>query len=197
MSDVLNTIGEGLRFAFQMAWEVWWALILGFLLSGIVQAWFTRGQMERVLGGRGLRATVKATGLGAVSSSCSYAAIAIAKSIFQKGAGLPAAVAFMFASTNLVFELGIVLWIFLGAEFTAAEFAGGLLLIVLMWGAIHLFVSEHEEERARAHAQEADTGHTHAIAAGHGSWREKVASMQAWSDVAHNFRGDWQMSGRR
>ena len=97
-----------------MAWEVWWALILGFALSGIVQAWVTRGQMEGLLGGRGLGATFKATGLGAASSSCSYAAIAIAKSTFQKGAGLPAAVAFMFASTNLVFEIGIVLWVFSG-----------------------------------------------------------------------------------
>jgi uncharacterized protein len=193
VGDVLSTIGDGLRFAFQMAWEVWWALILGFLLSGIVQAWFTRGQMERVLGGRGLGATLKATGLGAASSSCSYAAIAIAKSVFQKGAGLPAAVAFMFASTNLVFELGIVLWIFLGPEFTAAEFAGGLLLILLMWAAVHLFISRPEEEAAREHAEEADTGHQHTISAAERPWREKLTSVQAWSDVAHNFRGDWQM----
>src|SRR5215210_79756 len=159
MGDVLQIVGDGLHFSFQMAWEVWWALILGFLLSGIVQAWFTRGQMERVLGGRDLGATLKATGLGAASSSCSYAALAIAKSVFQKGAGLPAAVAFMFASTNLVFELGIVLWIFLGPEFTAAEFVGGLLLILLMWVGVRVFVSAREEEQARAHAQEADTGH--------------------------------------
>jgi uncharacterized protein len=193
VSDVLGTIGDGLSFAFQMAWEVWWALILGFLLSGIVQAWFTRGQMERVLGGRGLAATLKATGLGAASSSCSYAAIAIAKSIFQKGAGLPAVLAFMFASTNLVFELGIVLWIFLGPEFTAAEFAGGFLLIVLMWGAVHLVVLRDEEEGAREHAREADTGHQHTISAGERSWRDKLTSAEAWSEVAHNFRGDWQM----
>lgn len=132
---MIATIGDGLGNAFQMAWEVWWALILGFALSGIVQAWISHEQMERVLGGRGLAATLKASGLGAASSSCSYAAIAIAKSIFAKGAGLPAAVAFMFASTNLVFELGIVLWIFLGPEFTAAEFLGGFLLILLMWAA--------------------------------------------------------------
>src|SRR5215216_7274363 len=147
MSDVLDTLGDALGNAFQMAWEVWWALIVGFLLSGIVQAWVTRGQMERVLGGRGLAATLRATGLGAASSSCSYAAIAIAKSTFQKGAGLPAALAFMFASTNLVFELGIVLWIFLGPAFTAAEFLGGLLLILLIWVAVHAFVSRDEEER--------------------------------------------------
>jgi uncharacterized membrane protein YraQ (UPF0718 family)/YHS domain-containing protein len=193
MGDVLSTIGDALGNGFQMAWEVWWALILGFMLSGIVQAWVTRGQMESVLGGRGFAATLKGTGLGAASSSCSYAAIAIAKSAFQKGAGLPAALAFMFASTNLVFELGIVLWIFLGPEFTAAEFLGGFVLILLMWGAVRAFVPAREEEDARTHAQEADTGHLHTIALRAQTWRERVTSLQAWSDVAHNFRGDWQM----
>jgi uncharacterized membrane protein YraQ (UPF0718 family)/YHS domain-containing protein len=189
----LTTIADGLGNAFQMAWEVWWALVLGFALSGIVQAWVSHERLERVMGGRGLGATLRATGLGAASSSCSYAAIAIAKSTFQKGAGLPAALAFMVASTNLVFEIGIVLWIFLGPEFTAAEFAGGLVLIVLMWAAVRLFVSRREEEQAREHAREADTGHTHAMASGRRTLREQVTSVQAWSDVAHNFRGDWQM----
>jgi uncharacterized membrane protein YraQ (UPF0718 family)/YHS domain-containing protein len=193
VGDVLATLGDGLSFAFQMAWEVWWALILGFLLSGVVQAWFTVGQMERVLGGRGMAATLRATGLGAASSSCSYAAIAIAKSVFQKGAGLPAAIAFMFASTNLVFELGIVIWIFLGPVFTAAEFAGGFALILLMWAAVHMFISGREEDAAREHAREAQTGHQHAVATRRRSWAEKLTSLRAWSDVAHNFRGDWQM----
>ncbi len=193
MNDILSTIGDGLGNAFQMAWEVWWALILGFALSGVVQAWIGHEQMERVLGGRGLGATLKASGLGAASSSCSYAAIAIAKSIFQKGAGLPAALGFMFASTNLVFELGIVLWIFLGPEFTAAEFLGGFLLILLMWAAVRALVSPREEEAAREHAQAADTGHQHAMASGRHTLGERLASEQAWSDVAHNFRGDWQM----
>lgn len=193
VSDLLRVGGDGLWNAFQMAWEVWWALILGFAVSGVVQAWVTRGQMERVLGGRGLAATMRATGLGAASSSCSYAAVAIAKSTFQKGAGLPAALAFMFASTNLVFELGIVLWIFLGPVFTAAEFVGGLVLILLMWGLVRLSVSRSEEERTREHASAAQTGHQHAIASGARSFRERLTSAQAWSDVAHNFRGDWQM----
>jgi uncharacterized membrane protein YraQ (UPF0718 family)/YHS domain-containing protein len=193
VSEVLETIGDGLGNAFQMAWEVWWALILGFALSGVVQAWVTRPQMERLMGGRGLAATLRATGLGAASSSCSYAAIAIAKSSFQKGAGLPAALAFMFASTNLVFELGIVLWIFLGPAFTAAEFAGGLVLILLMWMGVRLLVSQHEETRARDHARAAQTGHQHATASGRRPLRENVTSTEAWSDVAHNFRADWQM----
>ena len=100
---------EGLWNAFQMAWEVWWALVLGFLLSGIVQAWVPRGRIESSLGGEGARQIGLATALGAASSSCSYAAIAIAKSLFQKGASLGTALAFQFASTNLVFELGIVI----------------------------------------------------------------------------------------
>jgi uncharacterized membrane protein YraQ (UPF0718 family)/YHS domain-containing protein len=193
MSGLLGDIGDGLGNAFQMAWEVWWALILGFALSGIVQAWVSHSSMERVLGGRSLKATLKATGLGAASSSCSYAAVAIAKSTFQKGAGLPAAIAFMFASTNLVFELGIVLWIFLGPAFTAAEFAGGFLLVLLMWAAVRLFVSHAQEDQAREHAQEADTGHAHAMASGQRTLRQQLTSIRAWSDVAHNFRGDWQM----
>jgi uncharacterized protein len=193
MSEVLSTIADGLGNAFQMAWEVWWALILGFLLSGIVQAWVGHESMERVLGGRGLGPTLRATGLGAASSSCSYAAIAIAKSLFQKGAGLPAALAFMFASTNLVFELGIVLWIFLGPVFTAAEFVGGFVLILLMWAAIRLLVSRREEERVREHAQTAASGHQHVSSGGARSLRERLGSVQAWSDVAHNFRSDWRM----
>jgi uncharacterized membrane protein YraQ (UPF0718 family)/YHS domain-containing protein len=193
LTDVLETLADGLGNAFQMAWEVWWALVLGFLLSGIVQAWISRERTESVLGGRGIGATLRATGLGAASSSCSYAAIAIAKSLFQKGAGLPAALAFMFASTNLVFELGIVLWIFLGPAFTAAEFVGGLLLIVLMWGGVRLFVSRTREETAREHAQEAQTGHQHMSASARRPWSERLRSVESWSEVAHNFAGDWQM----
>ena len=110
-----------------------------------------------------------------------------------EGAGLPAALAFMFASTNLVFELGIVLWVFLGPAFTAAEFVGGFVLILLMWAGVRAFVSRDEENAARAHAQEADTSHVHAMVSAERPWLERITSVQAWSDVAHNFRGDWQM----
>jgi uncharacterized protein len=186
---VLDQIGQGLWNAFQMAWEVWWALVLGFLLSGIVQAWVPRTQMARVLGGRGPRELVLATGLGAASSSCSYAAVAIAKSAFQKGASLAAAMAFQFASTNLVFEIGIVIWVFIGWQFTAAEFAGGLILILLMWVAVVLLVSRQEEEQARQHALAAETGHLHLHSVG----RISVLSVAAWQDVARNFMHDWKM----
>jgi uncharacterized membrane protein YraQ (UPF0718 family)/YHS domain-containing protein len=186
--EIFDQVAQGLWNAFQMAWEVWWALVLGFLLSGIVQAWVPREPLERALGDRGPRALVLSTALGAASSSCSYAAVAIAKSLFQKGASLASAMVFQFASTNLVFEIGIVIWIFLGWQFTLAEFAGGLVLIVLMWIGVRLLVSPREEERARSHAQAADSGHVHPSAGG-----SRIFSLQGWSDVAHNFRGDWAM----
>src|SRR5437879_9565595 len=127
---------DGLLHAARMAWEVWWALVLGFALSGVVQAWVPRARLERTLGGRGLREVSFATALGAASSSCSYAAIAIAKSLFQKGASLVSAMTLQFASTNLVFELGLVVWVLLGWQFTLAELVGGIVLILLMWAAL-------------------------------------------------------------
>jgi uncharacterized membrane protein YraQ (UPF0718 family)/YHS domain-containing protein len=192
--DALELIGQGFWNAFRMAWEVWWALVLGFLLSGIVQAWIPRERLERALGGRGPRSVALATGLGAASSSCSYAAVAIGKSLFQKGASFTAAMVFQFASTNLVFEIGIVLWIFLGWEFTLAEFLGGLFLIAFMWAGLRWLISRQVEDEAREHAIAAETGHEHHAAGSEGlTWRQRLTSVDAWSDVAHNFRGDWQM----
>ena len=190
---VLENIGDALWFAVQMAWEVWWALVLGFLLSGIVQAWVPRSRMEGALGGRGPRSVALATGLGAASSSCSYAATAIARSMFQKGASFATAMVFQFASTNLVFEIGIVLWIFIGWQFTLAEFVGGIFLIALMWLGVRLFITRKLEDEARVHAASAAAGHQHTSAASARSWRQRFASLEAWSDVAHNFRGDWEM----
>ena len=194
MSRLITGIGQGFENAFFMAYEVWWALVLGFAVSAIVQAWVPRAAIERRLAGEGAREAAWATGLGAASSSCSYAAIAIAKSLFQKGASARAALAFQFASTNLVWELGLVLWVLIGWRFALAEFAGGIVLIAIMWLLTRLFVSERAEDAARRHAQTADTGHEHHMAASDEiSWRARLKSSEAWSDVAHNFRGDWQM----
>ena len=194
MTEVLNTIGEGLKQSFLMAYAVWWALVLGFAISAIVQAWVPRERIERSLSGEGFRPIAIATGLGAASSSCSYAAIAIAKSLFQKGASAVTALAFQFASTNLVWELGLVLWVLLGWQFTLAEYIGGVVMIVLMAAMLRLFVSPRLEEYARKHAQDADSGHQHHMAGEESmTWRQRIGSSSAWSDVAHNFRGDWQM----
>jgi uncharacterized membrane protein YraQ (UPF0718 family)/YHS domain-containing protein len=184
---------DGLKDAALMAYEVWWALVLGFFISAVVQAWVPRERIESALAGSGWRPIARATGLGAASSSCSYAAIAIAKSLFQKGASAASALAFQFASTNLVWELGLVLWVLIGWQFTLAEYLGGLMMIGLMWALLRLFVSREAEASARRHAQQADAGHQHHSAGSELSWRERLTSSAAWSDVAHNFRGDWQM----
>jgi hypothetical protein len=190
---VLTTIGNGFKDAFLMAWAVWWALVLGFVISAIVQAWVPRERIQNALGASGLRPVALATGLGAASSSCSYAAIAIAKSLFQKGASAASALAFQFSSTNLVFELGIVMWVLIGWQFTLAEFIGGLVLIAIMTLLLRLFVSKSLEEQARAHAREADSGHEHHGGSGRMTIRERLTSLRAWSDVAQNFRNDWSM----
>jgi len=189
----LSKIGDGLSNAFLMAWEVWWALVVGFAISAIVQAWVPRTRIEHSLSGDGARPVGLATLLGAASSSCSYAAIAIAKSLFQKGASAAAALAFQFASTNLVWELGLVLWVLIGWQFALAEYVGGAVMIVLMWALLRLFVSPRLEEQAREHALHADAGHQHPTAATEMGWRERLTSRDAWTDVAHNFRHDWQM----
>jgi uncharacterized membrane protein YraQ (UPF0718 family)/YHS domain-containing protein len=189
----LDAISDGLGNAFLMAWAVWWALVFGFAISAIVQAWVPRERIQRALGGSGVRPVALATGLGAASSSCSYAAIAIAKSLFQKGASAASALAFQFASTNLVFELGIVLWVLIGWQFTLAEFVGGLLLIVVMTMLLRVFVSPRLERHAREHAQHAETDHQHHSASSEIGWRQRLPSLDAWSDVAYNFRNDWGM----
>ena len=190
---MLSTIVDALKDALLMAWAVWWALVLGFAISAIVQAWVPRERIERALGGEGGRSVAVATGLGAASSSCSYAAIAIAKSLFQKGASAASALAFQFASTNLVVELGIVIWVLIGWQFTLAELVGGIVLIVLMTLLLRLFVSRRLEQQAREHALAADAGHQHHSAGASMTLRERLLSADAWSDVAHNFRNDWGM----
>src|SRR5207248_7263769 len=157
----MSVVWHGLRDSFLMAWAVWWALVLGFAISAIVQAWVPRERIEGLMSGSGARSVGWATGLGAASSSCSYAAVAIAKSLFQKGASAASALAFQVASTNLVWELGLVLWVLIGWRFTLAEYVGGIVMIVVMTLLLRLFVSRQLEERARAHAQQADSGHQH------------------------------------
>ncbi|HEY2282522.1 MAG TPA: permease [Solirubrobacteraceae bacterium] len=193
---MLETAWEGLQNALLMAWQVWWALVLGFAISGAVQAWAPRARIERALGGAGARPVALASGLGAASSSCSYAAIAIARSLFAKGASAASSLAFQFASTNLVVELGIVMWVLIGWQFTLAELVGGIVLIATMTLLLRAFISRRLEAEARTHASRVEDGHVHHTAGGigaEGGLGARLRSMQAWSDVAHNFRNDWAM----
>src|SRR6059058_6329978 len=130
--QIVNSIGQALFTSFSMFWEILWPLILGFTLSGIVQAVVSHNAMAKTLGCAGPKCLTLATLFGIASSSCSYAAIALARSIFQKGASFTAAMVFELASTNLVIELGIILVVLLGWQFMAAEFAGGIIMVVLL-----------------------------------------------------------------
>ena len=194
MNAVLDLIWHVVRDALLMFWEVWWALVLGFAISAVVQAWVPRERVERALGGPGARPVARATGLGAASSSCSYAAVAIARSLFAKGATAASALSFQFASTNLVWELGVVLWVLIGWQFTVGEYLGGLVMIVLIALLLRLFIAPRLEEQAREHAQRAVAGgHDDGPLASPGGWRERLLSAETWTAVAGNFRSDVQM----
>src|SRR5215217_1886849 len=151
--NLVSSALDALSMAFGMAWEILWALILGFALSAAVQAIVSKSEMTRLLPDDSPRTIAVACGLGAASSSCSYAAVALARSIFRKGANFSAAMAFEFASTNLVIELGIILALLMGWQFTLAEFVGGPLMIVLLALAFRVFLKRRLVEEARAEAE--------------------------------------------
>ena len=197
----LTAIGDGLREGFFMFWETLWALVLGFALSGAVQAFVSRGQMERVLGGEGKGRLGRATFLGMVSSSCSYAAAAMAKSIFAKGADFTAAMVFMIASTNLVIELGIVLALLIGWQFTASEFVGGVLMIALLAVVSRFTLPRGAVEAARRRlARDPDDAMDHGASedstASRRPVRERVRSLAGWSDAASYAMADITMLRR-
>ena len=146
---------EGLKLAGEMAWETWWALVLGFTIAGAVEAFVSEKKMTRLLGGSGLREVILGTIFGAASSSCSFGAVATAKSLFKKGASPEASLgAFQFASTNLVIELGLVMWVLLGWEFVAANFLAGLILIALLALAFRYVIPSAWFDQARDHVHQ-------------------------------------------
>src|SRR5438270_5591492 len=150
---VLHQLGRALSFAGGMTWEILWALVLGFLISAMVQALVSKQELRRLLPDDAPRTLAVAAGLGGASSSCSYAAVALARSLFVKGANFTAAMAFEIASTNLVVELGVIMALLLGWQFTAAEFVGGPLMIVLVAVAFRLFLRQRLLASAEAQAE--------------------------------------------
>src|ERR1700686_2460226 len=153
--NLIVALGHALWMAFAMFWEILWPLILGFGLSGVVQAVVSKSEMSRLLPDDSPKSLAVATGLGAASSSCSYAAVALARSIFRKGADFTAAMAFEIASTNLVAELSIILIVLMGWQFALAEFAGGPLMVILIAVLFRIFLSRKLVQAAR---QQADKG---------------------------------------
>ena len=207
VASVLGDVGRSLREGFFMLWETLWPLIFGFALSGAVQAFVSREQMRRVMGDHRPAGVARASAFGMVSSSCSYAATAMAKSLFQKGADFVTAMIFMFASTNLVIELGVVLVVLLGWQFAAAEFVGGAIMIVLLAVTGSVVIGRRRAEQARRrlehggpdvdeHQAMAGVSDERQVELEREPWHVKLRSRAAWSDAASYTMADLTMLRR-
>src|SRR6201981_1142366 len=195
--DLLTAIGRALALAGSMTWEILWALILGFALSAVVQAVVRKSTIVGLLGDDRPRTLAVAAGLGAASSSCSYAAVALARSLFRKGANFTAAMAFEIGSPNLLGELGIILALLMGWQFTAAEFIGGPLMIVVLAVLFRLFVRSRLVDAAREQAERGIAGSMEGHAAmdmsikGDGSFWRRLVSAEGLTSVSHVFVMEW------
>src|SRR6266568_1969631 len=193
---VVNAILHALQISFFMLWEVVWPLAFGFLLSAMVQTVVSKRAVAGALGRPDLKGFVLACGLGAASSSCSYAAVAVARSLLRRGASFVNAIIFEFASTNLVFELGLVLLILLGWQFVAAEFAGGLLMAVLLWVLFKLTLRQRMVDAARRQADRGVFGSTHEahgemdMSITDGPFLSRLLSARAFTAISHSFYMD-------
>ncbi len=190
--DVITALGHALWMAFAMLWEILWPLILGFGLSAVVQAVVSKSEMTRLLPNDSPKSLAIACGLGAASSSCSYAAVALARSIFRKGADFTAAMAFELASTNLVAELTIIIIVLMGWQFAAAEFVGGPLMVVLMALLFRLFLSRKLVAEARTQADKGLKGKMegHAemdMSLTEGSFWQRITSKNGFTATSHYF----------
>ncbi|MFJ3641251.1 permease [Streptomyces sp. NPDC090108] len=197
MHAVLHAVLHALSITGAMTWEITWALILGFGLSAVVQAVVRRSTVVSLLGDDRPRTLAVAAGLGIASSSCSYAAVALARSLFRKGADFTAAMAFEIASTNLVVELGVILALLMGWQFTAAEFAGGPVMIVLLAVLFRLFLKDGLLRQARAQAERGLAGSMEGHAAmdmsvrAEGSFLRRLLSGEGFTATAHVFVMEW------
>ncbi|MGQ9371663.1 permease [Azospirillum sp. ST 5-10] len=192
----MEAIGEALYTAAGMLWKAAWALIFGYVISAGIQVLVTREQMARLLGRRGVRPAALATLFGFISSSCSFAALAASRSVFAKGAHPANATAFLVSSTNLVIELGIVLWVLVGWRFTLANFALGLVMVLYAYLLMGLWFPGRLADRARRHAEAAQQAEGMEMDHGGGaagSWRATLTSREGWRRIADAFVMEWAM----
>jgi hypothetical protein len=202
VASVLTSVRDALSFAFGMFWQILWALILGFFLSGAVQAVVRKGEMRRLMGDDSPRSLTLASGLGAASSSCSYSSVALARSLFRKGADFTAAMAFEVASTNLVVELGIIMAIVLGWQFTVGEFIGGPLMIVIVAVLFRRFLTPRLVEEAQAQADRGLRGSMEGHAEmdmsvkARGGILRRLLSLEGFTATAQYFVMDWAAVAR-
>lgn len=193
MHDIIAKLGQALLMTAGMAWQTGWTLVLGFLISSLLQSIISAAQMKQAFGRSGPKEIALAALAGAASSSCSYASAAIMRTLFKKGAAFATALAFLFASTNLVIELGIILYLLMGWQFMAGEWAGGLVLIIVMSGLVKLTAPKNLVEQARTH-KETGGGHQHmAMVVEGGTLGARLANPQTRIRVAQNFAMEWSM----
>jgi uncharacterized membrane protein YraQ (UPF0718 family) len=196
VSEVVGAIRHALSLAAAMGWEILWALILGFMLSAIIQSVVSKHQMVRLLPDDSPRTIAIASGLGAASSSCSYAAVALSRSIFRKGGNFTAAMAFEFASTNLVIELGVIMAVLLGWQFTLAEFIGGPIMIIFLAVLFRLFLRAGLVDDARMYADRGALGRMEGHASmdmsleGGTLW-SRIISSRGFTAISHFYVMDW------
>src|SRR5438132_2899604 len=201
-ANIPHELWRALSFAFGMTWEVLWALILGFGLSAVVQAVVSKREMGRLMPDDSPKTLAIASGLGAASSSCSYASVALARSLFRKGANFTAAMVFEIASTNLVIELGIIMALLLGWQFVLGEFVGGPLMIVFLAILFRIFLKGRLVDEARAEAEKGRPGSMEGHAEmdmsvdNHRSLWERLRSPEGLTAVANNFVMDWAAVAR-
>ncbi|MBI1416234.1 MAG: permease [Limimaricola sp.] len=201
MENTSRAVLGALHLVAAMGWQVLWGLILGFAVSAIVDAVVSKAELQKLIPDASARSVTRATLLGAASSSCSYAAVAIARSLFRKGGDFTAAIAFQFASTNLVIELGLLLVVLMGWRFGLAEFVGGPIMIALLVVGFRAFLRPGMVEAARRQADRGLQGRMegHADMAQmdkSGDWRSRLASPKGWDAISHYFVMNWSMLWR-
>jgi uncharacterized membrane protein YraQ (UPF0718 family) len=194
MNPILIDLWHGAVMAVGMAWQVGWSLVLGFAISALLQTLVSKEHMQKALGRNGVREIALATVAGAASSSCSYAAASVSRTLFKRGAALVPSLAFLFASTNLVVELGIVLLLLMGWQFMAGEWIGGVVLIAMLAVLVKLTYPKLLVEEARNHPEAGGHAHDHgAMVEEPGTVWQKLGRRETWIRASHSFMMDWQM----
>ena len=198
---VVDSVGHALWMAFTMFWQIFWGLSLGFLFSAVIEVMVSKAEMSKLLPDTSPRSLTRAALLGAASSSCSYAAVAMARSVVRKGGDFTAAMTFQFAATNLVLELGVLMWVLISWQFAAAEFIGGPIMMIVLVLLFRLFLRESLKRRATAQAEKGIAGSMegHAemsMGEQHGSWKERLTSRKGWIAVSHGYVMNWVMLWR-
>ncbi|MDN7176717.1 permease [Caballeronia sp. SEWSISQ10-4 2] len=199
--QIVTALGHALWMSFTMLWQIFWGLSLGFLFSAVIEVAVSKSEMSKLLPDASPRSLTFASLLGAASSSCSYAAVAMARSIVRKGGDFTAAMAFQFAATNLVLELGVLMWVLISWQFAAAEFIGGPIMIIVLVLLFRFFLQDPLKKDAIEQAEKGIAGSMEGHAAmsmgeQHGTWKQRLSSKEGWIAISHSYVMNWTMLWR-